>query len=239
MAESVGIVSGRGVLALAAMLLSTSGCGRVGYDSRGPDGSESGLDGSTFPSPDASADADGSPPLPDGSSTTVAEVLYVATASGVSAHYVDWMTGQLSSVPGSPFTSRASPLLGIAVDATSSIVAVTGQGPSRLASYRVDVMSGALTEVRGPDISTPAARVLTAHPTLPVFYGADLCTLVQLAADPGTGELALESMVAVPVPCSPYSVAVDPLGRWIFAPGAGSTFAVDVATLDARGRNHG
>jgi 6-phosphogluconolactonase (cycloisomerase 2 family) len=164
------------------------------------------------------------------------QVLYVAEADSIAAYHVDQATGALDPVRGSPFASKATSVRGIAVDPSKRFLAVAGGGAVSLASFAIDAATGALSPIADVDYTQPLES-LTAHPTLPVFYAASLnpCEIVQIDLAP-TGTLAQGSLGPIPAPCSPAWVSVDPLGRWAFSPGAGSTFQIDVAQLEPDGK---
>jgi 6-phosphogluconolactonase (cycloisomerase 2 family) len=166
-----------------------------------------------------------------------AQTLYIAGDATVAAYRIDPTSGTPMALPGSPFASAATKLTGIALDASGRFVVVSGTGPISLASYAIDPVTGALAPA-GPAFMAPPLNSMTAHPGLPAMYSAgdEPCAAYQLDLDLATGAVALGSMVAIAAPCSPAFVSVDPMARWIFLPGEGSTYGIDVGALDANGK---
>ena len=170
------------------------------------------------------------------------EYVYVAEAgfSSVGAYAVDGTTGNLTPLPGSPFSAGLIPQ-SVAVDPTGGFLYVTNEtyGSSddgSVSAYAINPSNGALTQVNGSPFATgiqPAGIAIT--PSGAFAYVANNSShSVSGYAIAGDGSLT-------PLYGSPYNVgqfpvdiAIDPTGAFLYVTnsvsGTVSAFTINYAT---------
>jgi 6-phosphogluconolactonase len=144
------------------------------------------------------------------------------SSNNVSAFAVSLSTGALTPVSGSPFPAGSAPL-SVVVDPSGRFVYVANDGGG-VSAYTVDVVTGGLTSVPGsPFPAGTEPRAVTVDPSGRFVYVADVYPL-----DPGnvygyvidTNTGALTSIPGSPFVSTGgtfFSVAVDPLGKFVYA----------------------
>jgi 6-phosphogluconolactonase (cycloisomerase 2 family) len=155
--------------------------------------------------------------------------------AGIRAFALDGDAGTLAEIDGSPFARGEVQGGAIAIHPNGKY-AYAGE----LSAFAIDEDSGALAELPGSPLdasigSDPNAIDLVIDPAGTHAYGIDMGTgtLAAFRIDPDSG--ALDPAPGSPYDAgpTPYSVAVDPQGRFVYVPsdGAGVTvFSVDAVT---------
>jgi 6-phosphogluconolactonase (cycloisomerase 2 family) len=167
--------------------------------------------------------------------------VYVSNANsalGVSAYTADTATGDLTPTSPPSFSAPGNPS-GIAVDPTGRFVYVSLRTFDSVAAFTVDPVTGNLTP------TTPATfpagdgpEAVAVDPTGRFVYvanGLETATgnsLSAFAIDQAGGGLTPLSPASFPAGTRPNSVAVDPLGRFVYAANRVSA-NVSAWTLDA------
>jgi len=148
---------------------------------------------------------------------------YVANVAvnQVSGFKIDPITGGLTAVPGSPFTSATSGVTSIAVDQVGGFVYATNGFSSDhyVTAYRIDPLSGRLTPIPGSPFATggaPRAIAITGSGKFAYVANQGTNNVSAFRIDQQTGKL-------LPVPGSPFAagtvpsgVAVDPSGQCVY-----------------------
>jgi 6-phosphogluconolactonase (cycloisomerase 2 family) len=133
-------------------------------------------------------------------------VLNVGTDGGVAAFSIDPTSGELTAVPGSPFSVGGVPNA-VAIDASGRflIVGLLGGGPGNcLAVLTIDPGTGTLTAVPGsPFGPLHSCGVVAADPSGPFIYAGTVstntpATVFVLSIDQATGALAPISETPIP-----------------------------------------
>jgi 6-phosphogluconolactonase len=160
--------------------------------------------------------------------------LYVSTVSGyVVAYTIDFNTGALAMVTGSPFSAGPDPTLtsdlrSVAVDPSGNFVYVVNVGHRNVAAYALDHTTGALTQTSGSPITGPAYPYsLTIDPLGKFVYVAEPNPhegdIWGYTMDSTTGALTLIAGSPFASPVGPFAVAIDPSGKFAYAANEGST----------------
>lgn len=157
-------------------------------------------------------------------------------SGSVSAFVSDTATGALTEVVGSPFKAGYGSV-GIALDPSGKFAYVAGGGVSALT---IDPATGALAAVDGsPFPAGDGPRSIAIDPSGKFVYVGGytgyypVSGISALAIDPATG--ALTAVAGSPFDTgslSPYALAVDPSGKFVYAVSGGSipVYAIDAAT---------
>jgi 6-phosphogluconolactonase len=162
-------------------------------------------------------------------------IVYVANQSDdtVSAFHVNYDTGALVAVPGSPFAAGNEPCA-IATASGTFLYAANG-GDNTLSGYRMAADTGALDPVPGSPFATdlgPVVVIVDASEKFVYVGNGNGNSINGYGRDAGTGALA-------PVPGSPYSTGTSAvrsfavLNKFLYAAiGDGSVlaFAIDPGT---------
>jgi 6-phosphogluconolactonase len=134
------------------------------------------------------------------------EFLYAANGhSGISGYAIDAGSGNLTQVPGSPFS--AEPALALAI-LPSGKFAIAASG-SHISSYSVDPMNGSLTLTNS--VEANGAISIAVHPSGAFVYAAnaDSNNVSAFSLDSSTGKLT-------PVHGSPFRAGANPRpSKWI------------------------
>jgi probable HAF family extracellular repeat protein len=145
----------------------------------------------------------------------------IPTANTVFGFKVDPVTGNLVTVPGSPFTSGTSGVSSIAIDQKDGFVYVAnGFGPdNNISGFRIDPLSGRLLPLRQSPFATGPS---------PMSIAVSLSGKFAYVANQGSNSVSafkIESATGnlIPVPGSPFaagnapsSVTVDPAGAFVY-----------------------
>jgi 6-phosphogluconolactonase len=185
---------------------------------------------------------------PSGKFVYVANECVPCSNGSVSAYTIDGTTGALSPVSGSPFAAGSFPV-SVAVDPSGKFAYVVNSGSNlgfrNVSAYTIDGTTGALSPVSGSPFAAGSFPVSVAvDPSGKFAYVANECdiesvlcslngTVSAFTIDRTTGALS-------PVPGSPFaagsfpfSVAVDPSGRFAYVAnlsGNVSAFTIDSTT---------
>jgi 6-phosphogluconolactonase (cycloisomerase 2 family) len=149
-------------------------------------------------------------------------------AAGIHVFTLDGDAGALSEIAGSPFFRLEIGGGAVAVHPTSKFVYA-----GRLSAFAVDGDAGTLTELPGSPIDAglgadPNSIDLVLDPTGRHAYGIDNANnrVWAFAIDQSSGALTPAPGSPYPTGYAPYSVAVDPRGRFVYVPGDTSEFSV-------------
>ena len=148
-----------------------------------------------------------------------------ASANTISAFAIDWHTGQLAPVAGSPFrTGGANPTV-VAHDPQARFLFVANTDSNNISVYKVNQSNGALSTVAGspfPTGKTPVALLadLTGGYLFSLNAGSnDLWTYV---IQPSTGALTKVAVTPMSTAVSPGQLAMDGSGRFLYASSSGT-----------------
>ena len=142
----------------------------------------------------------------------------------VSAYRVDWTTGALIPIAGSPFATGIDPNV-LAV--SNSFLYVFGGNafgvPKSISGYAIDTLSGALTPVPGSPftghgspanyIAADAVHNILYQPTFPAPLG-DAFNINTI--DPATGKIAFVDITAEFQEQDAETMLVDPSGAYLY-----------------------
>jgi 6-phosphogluconolactonase (cycloisomerase 2 family) len=160
--------------------------------------------------------------------------LYTANASSgpekISAYTIDAKTGKLTSIAG--VTSGGESTWSIAIEPTGRFAYTSEIGGTNLFSeFAIDQTTGALSSI-GTVPTPPPTYGITIEASGRFLYGASTAGVVGYSIDATSGKLtSLGPTVAVAG--SPFSVAVDPSGRFVYAgnqDGTISSFAINASS---------
>src|SRR6185503_15174225 len=170
----------------------------------------------------------GEPPKPPsggpGSFVYVANNINVTGT--VSAFKIDTATGALTPVSGSPFVAGANPN-SIAVDPSGKFAYVANSASSSVSAYTIDAGTGALGAVAGSPFFTQfgaLARAVAVDPLGRFVYVANeisgppppgVNNVLAYTINAGNGALTKVG-AALPSGASPFSIAVDPGGKFVY-----------------------
>jgi len=162
-------------------------------------------------------------------------------AFGIRAYRVDQNTGALSELPGSPFGLTQVFAGAIAFHPAGGWLFSAGNG---LNAFAIDAVSGALTRVEGSPFSTqvasdPSATNLAVEPRGKYLYATSFLNpprVFGFEIDSSSGKLT--AVPGEPIKGgSPYSLGVEPSGRFVFAGNDDGTTSV-FSLLRANGTLH-
>jgi 6-phosphogluconolactonase len=154
--------------------------------------------------------------------------IYVANNGGsnnVSAFSVDYKTGILTSVAGSPFPTGANPL-SLAVGATGKFLFTANPDAtnSSISGFNVDANSGALTPLSGSPFPLPVSRYIATDQTGAYLYVTSGANVVGYSIDAATGALTALAGFPVSAAANAYSVTIDPTNQFLYVANDGATF---------------
>ncbi len=148
------------------------------------------------------------------------QYVYVANvnSNNVSGFHLNADSGELTAVPGSPFTAGANPSRVVA-DPSGRFLYVSNSNGSNVSAYRIAADTGSLSPLPGSPFPTrplPAAMVI--DPSDSYLYVANFDNIDGFSIDPDTGALA-------PLQGSPFpggdstalDLAMDPSGQYVYA----------------------
>jgi 6-phosphogluconolactonase len=171
---------------------------------------------------------------------------YVANAGDntISAYTVDATSGALAAV-GTPLATGTSPHAIVGTQ-DKKYVFVGNEGSNDLSAFAVSSASGALTAVPGsPFAAGTDPKALALLDTRPLYPLGTCClgtylyvanagsdTVSAFAVDPSTGSLTPLSPATFATGKGPSSIAVDPIGRFIYVANNGGSNDVSVFSVD-------
>ena len=141
---------------------------------------------------------------------------------GITVFSIDPGTGALTEVTGSPFNVPQAPGL-LAVDATNQFLCATVQNSDLVMTYAINPATGALMAVQTTaSRSDPFSIAMTSGAT-PIAYAPRAYVsnfgdgnVSAYNMNPSTGALSLIAGSPFASGAGPFSVAVDPLGRFVY-----------------------
>lgn len=214
-------------LIMAALLLA---CGNGGSST------------TTTPPPTTPPPTTPPPATPPPSSATFTEIAYVANAGGgISAFGIDSTTGALTAVTGSPFIA-STPVTDLTVEPGGRVIyaATTAAAAANIQTFAVTLQTGVLTPLSTSSFGRVPGRIAL-DPSGRFAY-------IIPAASAGVGEVSafsvdlttrtLTPLAGQPTAVAgvPQSIAVDPTGKFVYMPFAGTgpvPFAVAGRSRDA------
>jgi len=142
-----------------------------------------------------------------------------ALSGGVSAYYVDQVTGATTALPGSPFAAGNDPIA-IAVSPGGGFAYVVNKGDGTVSVYAIDAKSGALSPIASSPFmagSTPVAIAVDSNGKFAFVANSGSSDVSAFSINSSTGAFT-------PVPGSPFAagggptlVAVDSSGNFVYA----------------------
>jgi 6-phosphogluconolactonase len=148
------------------------------------------------------------------------EFLYIANSgsANISAYIVDTSTGELVTIPGSPFGGTGSPW-SVAIDPSGKFAYATGYYENTgINGYAIDPGTGALSPLPGSPFPTfSLGNIIIAIPPSGKFaYVTSTGSLVSIyTVDSMTGALTFEQLSGVE-PLSRRYVAIHPSGKFVY-----------------------
>jgi 6-phosphogluconolactonase len=138
--------------------------------------------------------------------------------NSVSAFAFNPTTGAVSTVSGSPFATGTAPAA-VAVDPSGKFVYVANDGSNNVSGYALN-SNGSLTPVPGSPFAAGSQPQQGIAVTAGFVYVSNQLSndVSVYSFDPGTGALTQQSFSPVPLAggVGPESLAMDPLGRFLF-----------------------
>lgn len=165
--------------------------------------------------------------------------LYVANYSDgtVSAFTIDYTTGLLTAVTGSPFTAGGSgnETISLAIDPTDTFLYAANLKTATISAFSIGAGTGTLVPTSAPTLSTgSSAESLAVNPGGNFLYAANATADDEVAPygiTATTGALSVGTPVATGT--FPVSVVVDPMGQFVYVAnydsGSVSVYAVSAA----------
>jgi 6-phosphogluconolactonase len=163
--------------------------------------------------------------------------VYVANSndSSISAFVID-SSGNLASVPGSPFKDSSNPVA-LVVDPSGDFLYSANSGSGNVAAYSIDVSSGVLTPLAGSPFAAGANPESLAIDSSAKFLYVANPTSNNVSAytiDPASGTLASVNGSPFTAGASPSALSLDPAGHALYVANSVST---DVSAFTVDGRN--
>ena len=141
-----------------------------------------------------------------------------STGGSVSMYQMNYSTGTLSPVSGSPFAAGASPHH-LAAHPSGRFLYLANNGSNNISGYAVNSNTGALTQVSGsPFASVTAPYSVTIDPTGTYLYAGSETTAFISAYQIDSSTGVLTQISGSPFGASPVagSVRVSPSGRFLY-----------------------
>jgi 6-phosphogluconolactonase len=160
--------------------------------------------------------------------------------AGVSGYAINAANGALTQVNGSPFQASFGPL-GVAVDPTGKFAYVTNIGlgtsgnPGSISAYRVKVVSGALTQVKGSPFAAGTSPFNVAvDPTGKFTYVINLYSndVSAYRIDARSGALTQVAGSPFATGAYPDGLAIAPTGKFAYV-ADGDSDSVSAYTINA------
>jgi 6-phosphogluconolactonase (cycloisomerase 2 family) len=164
--------------------------------------------------------------------------LYVANYSDgtVSAFTVDYATGELTAITGSPFTAGGSgnETVSLAIDPTDTFLYAANLKTATISAFSIGTGTGTLVPTSSPTLSTGSSpESLAVNPGGNFLYAANVTADDEVAP---YGITATSGALSVGTPVAtgtfPASVVVDPMGQFVYVANYGS-HSVSVYTVNA------
>ena len=159
------------------------------------------------------------------------QFLYVANdAAGfgldgsIFAYTIDAVTGALTPITGSPFTTPGSEPFAVTVDPSGKFAYMADGSGQTVWAFDISAATGALTLIGSPIAEGAIPVALTVDPLDRVVYVADVNTnnMTIYAFDPTTGALNLSTRSSIGAVAGPFSVAVDASAKFVFVATSGT-----------------
>ena len=152
---------------------------------------------------------------------------YVTTDTNLLGFKIDAVTGDLTPVPGSPFATGQVGNNQVVIDQVGGFVYVVGFG-GHVAGFKIEPFTGRLTPIPGGPLTSGTVESLAIDPLGRYAYAVQAQENVFLASvfayriDQATGRLSLIPGTPLPAGSDTASIAVDPLGRFVYTPNQNS-----------------
>jgi 6-phosphogluconolactonase len=136
---------------------------------------------------------------------------------------INAVTGDLTPVPGSPFATGQLGNNEVVVDQVGNFVYGVG-GEGNVVGYKIEPSTGRLTRIPGGPLTPTKVESLAIDPSGRYAYAVQAQENVFLASvyayciDPATGKLSLLPETPLPAGSDIASIAVDPLGKFVYTP---------------------
>ena len=194
-----------------------------GYSIDQTKGSLTPIPGSPFPAPNEAFNAAVDP---------TGRFLYVAcqgAGTGVSAYTIDVTTGALSPITGSPFPAGPE-ASGIVVDPSGRFVYVSNQSMDTTYQFSINPVFGSLTQIGATPALSGVGVAIAVEPTGKYAYITDG---LGFAIDSTAGTLSQISGPPFVTGSIPFSITVDPSGKFVYVANQGggvSAYTIDLTT---------
>jgi 6-phosphogluconolactonase len=149
------------------------------------------------------------------------QYVYVANVNSntVSGFGLDPATGELTTVPGSPFGTGANPQR-VAIDLSGRFVYASNGNGASISAYTIDAETGSLSQIAGSPFATTAAipEPIIFDPTGNYLYVSTFSNINAFTIDQSTG--ALTPLDGSPFPSGDsmaLDLAMDPTGQFVYA----------------------
>jgi probable HAF family extracellular repeat protein len=152
---------------------------------------------------------------------------YVTADTNLLGFKIDAVTGDLTPVPGSPFATGQVGNSQVVIDQIGGFVYVVGFG-GHVAGFKIEPFTGRLTPIPGGVLTQEIVESLAIDPLGRYAYAVQTQENVSLASvfayriDQATGQLCLIPGAPLPTGSDTSSIAVDPLGRFVYTPNQNS-----------------
>jgi len=162
---------------------------------------------------------------------------YVANemSNNISAYTINFTTGALTAIPGSPFQAGSGPV-SVAVGPSGKFAYVANEFSDNISVYAIDHVTGALTVVSGsPFAAGSAPTSVTVDPSGKFAYVANSGdgTVSAYTINHNTGALTAVPGSPFSAGSGPASVTVDPTGQFAYVANSGdgtvSAYTIDPA----------
>jgi len=149
--------------------------------------------------------------------------LYVAnyTDGTVSAFTIDYTTGLLTEIGGSPFAAGGSDsgARSIAIDSTGTLAYVANEKSATLSAFAITADTGTLVAVTGTFSTVSSPESIVINPGGNFLYASTATTtssdIAQFSITPSTGVVTLGATIAGGKLTTP--LAIEPLGKYLYA----------------------
>ena len=140
---------------------------------------------------------------------------YISAQKTISVYHVNAATGDLTSIPGSPFSQQAVPEISpsVTINAAGTVAYVADSNLnsySGISTFSINLSNGALTEIPGSPfvVGTSMAPVVLSPAGTFIYQGGTGQSISALRIDPATGALTPISGSPFPAGHNPDSIAV-------------------------------
>jgi probable HAF family extracellular repeat protein len=154
-----------------------------------------------------------------------------AEDNDVAGFRIDWRTGALSPLSGSPFTAGSGPTA-VAVDPLGQFVYVANLGSNNVSGFRIVPETGNLIALSGsPFAAGNSPNAIAIDPSGSYVYVANSIdnTISAYAIDRTTGGLSALTGSPFATGTGPLSIAIDPLSQYLYASDTiGEVYSYDI-----------